>query len=99
MVLFHKVVTSVRSSSGHNKHHKETELHSYSQISSPAVRSRSDTARLPSVLSAKRSEDNALEEGAIMRTTDIILSYEVASAPRTPHAPSDNRLVTPHENI
>jgi hypothetical protein len=99
MVVFHKVVTTARSSSGRNKHYKETELHSYSQASRPGVRPRSDMARLPSVLSAKGSEDNMLEEGAIMRTTDISLSYESASAPRTHRAPSDPRLVTPHERI
>lgn len=99
MIIFHKVLSTARSATGHtNTNGKSNELQSYSHGSRPPVRPR-DPAALDTTLAGHDSEENilALEDGAIMKTTDISLSYEGGSAPR---APSDHGgQVVPHERI
>ncbi|KAJ5691806.1 hypothetical protein N7462_001229 [Penicillium macrosclerotiorum] len=80
------LVSTVRSSSEQhsNKPIKSTELHSYSISSKSTARPRHPTPGM-SILEGKDSEENILpevEEGAIMKTTDISLHYESGFATR-----------------
>jgi hypothetical protein len=97
MVLFHKLATTTRSHSARSDNkYKQTELHHYS-FARTTPHPRSSLPELP--LSGKGSSENMLEDGAIMRTTDISLSYEMAKATQEHPAPSDLRLVTPQERV
>lgn len=79
MIIFQGILSSARSVSGHTRSNthgrygRSTELQSYAPHSKPQVR---HVANVMSVLEGKDSEENILEEGGIVKTTDIRLSYE-----------------------
>ncbi|CAI7576641.1 unnamed protein product [Penicillium pancosmium] len=99
IALFHKVANSTKSRSGQtNGNGRSTELHSFSQGSKAAPRVRHMS---PALSSAKESEENilAMEDGAIMKTTDISLTYENGEALQE-HSPSEHGgCVVPSERI
>lgn len=97
MLFFHKIATSAKTTSDRtNGNGRSAELQSYSHCSKAAPRARHMS---PALSSANESEENilAMEEGAIMKTTDIRLSYETGSAHRAPSEHSE--YVTPIERI
>ncbi|KAJ5979823.1 hypothetical protein N7481_007121 [Penicillium waksmanii] len=101
IALFHKVAKSTKSRSGQtNGNGRSTELHSFSQGSKAAPRVRHSS---PALSSAKESEESilAMEDGAIMKTTDISLTYENGEAHHEP-LPSElehGGCVVPSERI
>lgn len=87
MIFFSKILTTARSTTGRsNCHGKLAELQSYSPGSNPPERARIAT-EVGISIGGQDSEENilALEDGAIMKTTDISLSYEGRPTPRAPN--------------
>ncbi|KAJ5910653.1 hypothetical protein N7504_005296 [Penicillium tannophilum] len=97
MIVFHRILTSAKSTIGQshtNQLGRSTELQTYSH-SKPQVRHM--TSNLVSVLEGKDSEENLAEDGGIMKTTEVRLSYEAGSSTGTTsthheHAPEDAHL-------
>ncbi|KAJ5289221.1 hypothetical protein N7478_002251 [Penicillium angulare] len=102
MIVFHRLLTSAKSTLGQtntNQHGRSTELHSYA-YSKPQVRNMAQN--LVSVLEGKDSEENLGEEGGIMKTTEVRLSYEAGSSSGTAsmhleHTPEEAHL--PHDRV
>ncbi|KAJ5640219.1 uncharacterized protein N7484_008081 [Penicillium longicatenatum] len=97
MIVFHRILTSAKSTIGQshtNQLGRSTELHSYSH-SKP--RARHMTSNLVSVLEDKdNSEINLAEEGGIMKTTEVRLSYEAGSSNGTTSTHNEHALEDVH---
>ncbi|KAJ5618513.1 hypothetical protein N7528_006624 [Penicillium herquei] len=99
LIVFRRLLSSARSVSGHTRTHyhgRSTELHSYPQ-SQKRPQMEHFTPNMGSILQGKDSEENILaEEGGIVKTTEVRLSYENgsstegASSMHQEHAPPDN---------
>ncbi|KAJ5771596.1 hypothetical protein N7520_002125 [Penicillium odoratum] len=74
MIIFHRLLTSVKSTTRtHTNHHgRSTELKSYPRSK---LQVQHTTSNFVSVFEGKDSEEN-LAEGGIMKTTEVRLSYE-----------------------
>ncbi|KAJ5767788.1 hypothetical protein N7533_000371 [Penicillium manginii] len=97
--LFRKVTTSTKSRSAQtNGNGRSQELHSFSQGSKSAPRVRHMS---PALSRAKESEENilAMEDGAIIKTTDISLTYENGEAHHEPSPSEHDGCVLPSERI
>lgn len=102
MIVFHRILTSAKSTIGQshtNQLGRSTELQTYSH-SKPQARHM--TSNLVSMLEGKDSEENLAEDGGIMKTTEVRLSYEAGSSTDTTsthheHAPEDAHL--PHDRV
>lgn len=97
--IFRKIATSTRSktTSGRtNETSRNTELRAYSHGSKNHPHARHIS---PSLSTAQGSEENilAMEDGAIMKTTDISLTYESGSLHRGVSEPGG--YVTPTERV
>ena len=105
MIMFHKILTSARSETGrYNKHSRdETVLQWYSRPSKHTPKAPKPhphgTDLLISTTNGKGSEESILsvEDGTIVKTTDISLTYEVPTGSRERGAPYGQ--VLPRERI
>lgn len=99
MIFFRKMIATARSTTGRsNGPGKLAELQLYSPGSHPPERVQ-NTTEVGISLGGPDSEENilALEEGAIMKTTDISLSYEGRPALQAPSGPGGQ--VVPNKRI
>ncbi|KAB8202664.1 hypothetical protein BDV34DRAFT_200617 [Aspergillus parasiticus] len=103
MIIFHKILTSARSATWrYNKQSRDgTELQSYTRPFKHAPKAPKPHPHGTdlSTVNGKGSEENILsvEDGAIVKTTDISLTYEVPAGSREQGEPY--RQVLPHEKI